>query len=243
MRSWKLAATAVAVVALAGAGIAYATIPSGGGVYSGCMLKGVGTVRLIDPSLPASNFMSHCSSLEQPMTWSQQGPQGSPGAPGAPGAPGQDGKSVVMGDAGANCANGGVSLTVGADTRYVCNGADGQDGVFTGHFQSPNGQYKLDVTDSGIALLGPNGMVHLDSTGISLNSGNVLSLKSAGSGELKAGANLNVQGAATTTVNGSIVQLNGCGGSVARLGDHVQVDPSSGSGIIIQGSPTVCAGG
>ena len=65
MRSWKLAAAAVAVVALAGAGIAYATIPGGGGVYSGCMLKNVGTVRLIDPSLPASNCMSHCSSLER----------------------------------------------------------------------------------------------------------------------------------------------------------------------------------
>jgi hypothetical protein len=237
MRSWKLAAAAIAVVALTGAGIAYATIPGAGAVYTACMLKNVGTVRLIDPSLPASNLMSHCTSLETQVTWNQQG---QPGTPGAPGAPGQ---SVVMGDAGANCSNGGVSLTVGADTRYVCNGADGQDGVFTGHFQSPNGQYKLDVTDTGIALLGPNGMVHLDSTGISLNSGNVLSLKSSGNAELRANANLNVQGAATTTVNGSIVQLNGCSGSVARLGDHVQVDPSSGSGVIIQGSPTVCAGG
>lgn len=240
MRSWKLAATAVAVAALAGAGIAYATIPSGGGVYSGCMLKGVGTVRLIDPSLPASNLMSHCSSIEQLVTWSQQGPAGPPGGPGAPG---QDGKSVVMGDAGTNCSNGGVSLTVGADTRYVCNGADGQDGVFTGHFESPNGHYKLDVTDGGIVLTGPDGMIHLDSLGISLNSGNVLSLKSSGNAELKANAGLTVQGATTTSVSGSTVQLNGCSRHLAGLGDLVQVNPDSGIGNILQGSATVCAGG
>jgi hypothetical protein len=243
MRSWKLAAAAIAVVALAGAGIAYATIPGAGAVYTACMLKNVGTVRLIDPSLPASNLMSHCTSVEAQMTWNQQGQPGAPGAPGALGAPGAPGQSVVMGDAGTNCANGGVSLTVGADTRYVCNGADGQDGVFTGHFQSPNGQYKLDVTDTGIALLGPNGMVHIDSTGISLNSGNVLSLKSAGNAELRAGASLNVQGAATTSVNGSLIQLNGCSRQLAGLGDLVQVNPDSGTGNILQGSATVCAGG
>jgi len=237
MRSWKLAAAAIAVAALAGAGIAYATIPGAGAVYTACMLKNVGTVRLIDPSLPASKLMSHCTSLETEVTWNQQG---QPGTPGAPGAPGQ---GVVLGDAGANCANGGASLTVGADTRYVCNGADGQDGVFTGHFESPNGQYKLDVTESGIALLGPNGMVHLDSTGISLNSGSLLSLKSSGNAELKSSAGLNVQGAGTTTVSGSLVQLNGCSRHVAGLGDLVQVNPDSGTGNILQGSATVCAGG
>ncbi len=237
MRSWKLAAAAIAVAALAGAGIAYATIPGAGAVYTACMLKNVGTVRLIDPSLPASNLMSHCTSFETQVTWNQQG---QPGTPGAPGTPGQ---RVVMGDAGANCANGGVSLTVGEDTRYVCNGVNGQDGTFTGHFQSPNGQYSIDVADGGIALLGPNGMVHVDPSGISLNSGNVLSLKSSGNAELKANAGLNVQGAGTTTVNGSLVQLNGCGHPVARLGDLVQVNPDSGIGNILQGSPTVCAGG
>src|SRR5690349_15192871 len=102
MRSWKLAAAAVAVAALAGAGIAYATIPSAGGVINACMLKNVGTIRLIDPSLPASNPLSHCSSLETPVSWNQQG---QPGTPGQDGAPGRDGSSVVMGDAGANCAN------------------------------------------------------------------------------------------------------------------------------------------
>ena len=156
MRSWKLVAAGIAVAALAGAGHRVRDHPGRRRAsYTACMLKNVGTVRLIDPSLPASNLMSHCTSLETQMTWNQQG---EPGTSGTPGTPGQDGQSVVMGDAGANCANGGVSLTVGADTRYVCNGANGQDGadgVFTGHFESPNHSFTIDVSDTGIALRGP----------------------------------------------------------------------------------------
>jgi hypothetical protein len=239
MRSWKLAAAAVAVAALAGAGIAYATIPGPGNVYTACMLKGVGTVRLIDPSLPSSNLMSKCTSVESQVTWNQQG------QPGTPGADGQPGQSVAMGDAGANCANGGVSLTVGSDTRYVCNGADGQagqDGVFTGHFQSPNGQYKIDVTDTGVLLTGAQGKVRLDSTGITVDSSAALSLKSSGNTELKASGGMTVEGSGTTLVKGSLVQLNGCSGGVARLGDPVTVNPMSGFGNIVLGSTTVCAG-
>jgi hypothetical protein len=72
------------------------------------------------------------------------------------------------------------------------------------------------------ALLGPDGMVHLDAAGIRVNTGSFLSLKSSGNAELRAGGGLNVQTGATTSVNGSLVQLNGCGGFVARLGDGVQ---------------------
>jgi|1186.fasta_scaffold316714_2 hypothetical protein len=92
------------------------------------------------------------------------------------------------------------------------------------------------------ALLGPDGMVHLDAAGIRVNSGSFLSLKSSGNAELRAGGGLNVQAGATTSVNGSLVQLNGCGGFVARLGDGVQVNPSSGIGQITQGAGTICAG-
>jgi hypothetical protein len=239
MRSWHLSAAIVIAALALGSGIAYATIPDGGGVVTACMLKNVGTVRLIDTALPSSNLLSHCTALETQVSWNQKGQAGAPGTNGA------DGKSVVMGDAGANCANGGVSLTVGSDTRYVCNGANGQDGqpgTFSGHFQSPNGQYSIDVADTGIALDGPNGMVRVNSAGITLNSGSVLELKSSGNAELKASGGLNLQGSATTTVNGSTVQLNGCGRFLARLGDLVQVNPDSGSGNIIQGSSTVCAG-
>jgi hypothetical protein len=224
MRSWKLAAAAIAVAALAGAGIAYATIPGAGAVYTACMLKNVGTVRLIDPTLPPSNLMSHCTSLESQMSWNQQG------QPGTPGSPGQDGASVVMGDAGANCANGGVSLTVGSDTRYVCNGAnghDGADGVFTGHFESPNHQFTIDVSDTGILLRGSGGRVEISNTETKVRSSSLLTL----------------QGDSQTNVIGpGGIHLNGCGGLVARLGDQVIVNPGSGVGQIIQGTPLVCAG-
>ncbi|HSS80912.1 MAG TPA: hypothetical protein VLK24_06910 [Gaiellaceae bacterium] len=239
MRSWKLAATAIAVAALAGAGIAYANIPGGGNVYTACMLKNVGTVRLIDPTLPASNLMSHCTSLETQMSWNQQG------QPGTPGSPGQDGASVVMGDAGANCANGGVSLTVGSATRYVCNGAngaDGQNGTFTGHFESPNGQYSIDVANGGIDLLGPNGMVHINSTGITATSGTTLKLRGSGGVELRSDSLLDIIGAGTTSVTGSLLRLNGCSGGVTRVGDLVTVNPDSGIGFLTVGSPTVCSG-
>ncbi len=122
------------VLVLAGAGVAYATIPGGNGVFTACMLKNVGTVRLIDPSLPASNPMSHCSaSLETQVSWNQQGtpgaagPQGPAGPAGTNGTNGQDGTSVTVSaeTAGANCANGGAKLVSASGTNYVCNGANG----------------------------------------------------------------------------------------------------------------------
>ena len=45
-RAWltrKRVVLLAAVAVLAGAGVAYATIPAENGVYSACMLKGVGT--------------------------------------------------------------------------------------------------------------------------------------------------------------------------------------------------------
>ena len=122
----------VGVLFAAAAGIAYAAIPDSKGVYTACMLDKVGTVRLIDPSLPASNLMSHCTNVETKFTFNQQGQQGAPGVPGAPGkdgAPGANGK----------------------------DGADGKDGQpFSGTFTSPNGQFSITVGDTGIKLAGPS---------------------------------------------------------------------------------------
>lgn len=116
----KRVAVLVVLAALVSAAVAYATIPGTGGVYSVCMLKSVGTVRLIDPSLPASNLMSHCTSLETLMTWNergQKGDQGIQGIAGKDGAPGKDGKD------GTNGTNG----TVGKDGENgtSCVNADG----------------------------------------------------------------------------------------------------------------------
>ena len=72
------------------------------------MLNGLGTVRLIDPSLASSSLMSHCTSLETKVTWNQQGQKGDPGptgpaskngAPGKDGVNGRDGVSAASADA------------------------------------------------------------------------------------------------------------------------------------------------
>jgi hypothetical protein len=134
--SWRrllLVATALFVVA---GGVAYATIPGGGGLYTACMLRNVGTVRLIDTSLPSSNLMSHCTSLETRVTWNQEGQpgaQGLPGAKGADGAPGkdgEDGQNVTQAPADSSaCPTGGVTLTAANGTANVCNGERGPAGA------------------------------------------------------------------------------------------------------------------
>lgn len=99
------AVTGTLLVGVIVGGVAYATIPGPGNVYSACMLKGIGTIRLIDKSLPDSNLMSRCKpSLEIEVSWNQagqqgppglQGPKGDPGSPGADGTPGISGYAVI----------------------------------------------------------------------------------------------------------------------------------------------------
>jgi hypothetical protein len=133
-----------ATLALAG-GIAYAAIPDDGKTFTACMFKNVGTVRLIDPSLPSSSLMSHCSSLETQISWNQKGQPGAtgPAGPAGPAGPtgkdgtngkdgkdgsnGQDGVSVTSTaePAGANCANGGSKFTAANGVTYACNGGGG----------------------------------------------------------------------------------------------------------------------
>jgi hypothetical protein len=132
---------ALVAAAIAG-GVAYATIPGPDNVYSACMLKSLGTIRLIDKSLPSTNFMSHCTDKEIEISWNQAGqpgpagPQGAKGESGAPGTNGtngtngKDGVSVTTASepAGANSTDGGVQLTAVNGVSYVCSGKDGADG-------------------------------------------------------------------------------------------------------------------
>src|SRR4051812_43175891 len=151
------------LVRVASGGIAYATIPDAGNSYTGCMLKNVGTVRLIDSTLPSSNLMSHCTALETQISWNQQGQKGDPGAPGAPGKNGADGLNAISPRVtqlplqDSHCPAGGAAITDAAGAiAYVCSGADGQNGQdgqpFAGTFTSPNGLFSLTVADSGIEL-------------------------------------------------------------------------------------------
>jgi hypothetical protein len=117
------------------------------------MLKNIGTVRLIDKSLPPNNLMSHCKpALETEVSWNQQGQQGAVGPQGiqgpqglagtngtngmdgAPGTPGADGKDGINGTDGAPGAPGAN----GEDGLPGTNGADGQPGA-----QGPPGDQGL----------------------------------------------------------------------------------------------------
>lgn len=96
----------VAVVAIAAAallvlaGVAYATIPDGGGVIHGCYAKSGGSLRVIDASV------TNCSKSETALDWNiqgqqgPQGPQGQQGATGPQGAPGPQGAAGPPGPAG-----------------------------------------------------------------------------------------------------------------------------------------------
>jgi hypothetical protein len=96
-RSSRVALGVVAGLAVT-AGIAYASIPDGDGTIHACVLKNVGTVRLIDPA--KSGPQAHCSSVEAEVTWNQKGQPGAKGDPGAPGAKGDPGAPGAKGDKG-----------------------------------------------------------------------------------------------------------------------------------------------
>jgi Collagen triple helix repeat (20 copies)/CARDB len=100
---WRLVALVVAGLMVA-AGVAYATIPSSGGVYTACMQNSTGSIRLIDPSGPSNSLLSHCTPAETQVNWNQSGQQGPPGPPGdtgPPGPPGDTGPQGPKGDTGA----------------------------------------------------------------------------------------------------------------------------------------------
>jgi len=92
-----LRATAAGIAVLAvGSGVALATIPSSGGVVSGCYAKKDGTLRVIDST-------AQCRSGEAALNWNQtgpQGPQGSQGPQGLQGAQGPQGATGPQGAAG-----------------------------------------------------------------------------------------------------------------------------------------------
>ena len=80
------------VGALALGGIAYATIPDGGGVIHGCYQKNQGSLRVID-----TGAGQVCTSSESPLNWSQTGPQGQQGIQGEQGIQGPKGDTGPTG--------------------------------------------------------------------------------------------------------------------------------------------------
>jgi hypothetical protein len=93
MSKFKLIAIVAAAVAVIAGSAAYAAIPDGNGVIHACYWKSTtGPLRIIDPAQGQK-----CTSNENALDWSQQGPPGAPGVQGDKGDPGQQGPAGVSG--------------------------------------------------------------------------------------------------------------------------------------------------
>lgn len=125
MRKKHLIAAAVGtlLVAAVAGGVAYATIPSDTNVVTVCMLRNVGTVRLIDPSLPSNSLLGRCTSLETQLSWNQKGQPGSPGLAGPAGKDGANGKDGIDGKDGVD----------GKDGQPGLAGSKGDSGGMSGY--------------------------------------------------------------------------------------------------------------
>ena len=178
------AAGGLLIAATLGA-VASATIPGDGNVYNACMLKNVGTIRLIDPSLASSNLMSHCTSLETPVSWNQKG---LPGAAGPAGTKGDKGDPGAQGPPGVfagtlTSPNGAYSISV-TDTGIV--------------LRAPSASARLvgsDITlDSGGSTTAQAG------TSFGLVAGTNLSLASGGNTTLQTAKSLAASSGSDTTL-------------------------------------------
>ena len=129
--------------------------------------------------------------------------------------------------------------------------------------QSPNGLYKLSITDTGIELVGPQGGVRITNAGIQIGGPNIhvgidandMLVRGVQNVRMDAGTTMDIKGAlyvqlttgsgtmkldADATLSGSRVML-GCtsttGRPAARVGD--QVNTTATPAVIAQGSQTV----
>jgi hypothetical protein len=258
LRGRRLVVAAAAIFALA-AGIAYAAIPDANGTYHACMLKTLGTIRIVDPATQRCN-----ATLETAIAFGQKGDQGLQGPAGASPtvAP------LPVGDG--HCSAGGAAITDAAGgIAYVCSGRNGQDGVdgepFSGTFTSPNGQYSIAATDSGVTLSGPSSSVTVSGTGVrvdthgsdsvvvmssgdlTLRSGTTASVRGSVGLSLRSDATASLAAGAALALQGSTVRVGGSGSCApaARLGDDVAGSATPDGavlGSIVGGAPSVCIG-
>lgn len=215
------AAGAVAASALAG-GVAWATIPGDGGVIQGCYTKVGGILRVVD-----AEKGQHCLGIEVPINWNQRGLKGDPGANGTNGAPGASPTVSQLQPGDSNCPAGGAEITDAAgSTAYVCGGAKGADGQsFAGTFTSPNGEYSIDVTDTGIVLS------HGTNTSINLVGDN-LDLRSLGSTEVRAGTSARVQSGLDLSLRaGTSAEMRGGTTAQVHAGTNFTLD-GGGTGLV-----------
>ncbi len=96
-------------------------------------------------------------------------------------------------------------------TSAAANGQDGADGEsFSGTFTSPNGQYSINVTDTGVTIASPDSSIAVSGGEIkveTLGSDGIV-VRSATSLDLRAGSTGRLESAATMTIRGSVVNIN-----------------------------------
>jgi hypothetical protein len=263
LRGSRLAIATVTIFAVAG-GIAYAAIPDADGVYHACLSRN-GSIRIIDPDT------DQCKATETAITFNQKGDKGDPGPAGTNGTNGTNGVSptVAQLDPGnSHCLNGGVAITDAAGTTaYACSGQNGTNGQpFSGTFTSPNGQYSISVTDTGVTIAQANGS-HIalagdditirskgstalqSDTNFSVRGGANVTIESSSNFSLKGAGTGSVESSGSLAVKGSLISINGGTTCLlaARLGDSlIATSDSQGAfstGFITSGSPSVCIGG
>jgi len=85
-----LLGSALLVLVLSVAGLAFGSIPDNAGVIHGCYKMNSGKLRVVDSEAGQS-----CRNHETALDWSQIGPAGPPGPPGPPGSPGGAGPHFI----------------------------------------------------------------------------------------------------------------------------------------------------
>jgi hypothetical protein len=124
-RRWRTGFAIVAALAVTG-GIAYAAIPDGSGVFSACVQKSNGGIRLVDPAAGS------CQPNEKQVQWSSSGPAGPQGPQGAVGPAGPAGPQGPSGGLA------GYEIVHTADTYDVPDGFS--EGVHTSESLCPSGK-------------------------------------------------------------------------------------------------------
>ena len=199
-RGRRVAIAAVALFAVAG-GLAYAAIPDASGVIHACYRTSTddqkGQLRVVDSA-------ASCRNNESPTQWNVTG---APGAQGPAGEDGADGTSPTVSQVGpgtGGCANGGAAITDSAGaTAYVCSGAErprrSRRRSFSGTFASPNGQYSINVTDTGVTIASPDSSIVVAGGAITIETlgSDDIVVRSARSFDLRAGTSLDLRALTT----------------------------------------------
>ena len=144
IRHARATLAAAAAVVLLCAGVAYASIPTGG-VINGCYKNLDGKLRVIDPNGDS------CSNSEVSLDWNQQGIQGPVGPQGFTGSTGPQGIQGVQGVQGPQGASGATGPS-GLSHAYLAANSfvqfQGGNGVFPSTIVSVNvapGNYAIHV--------------------------------------------------------------------------------------------------